>query len=83
MKALLNFLTQLIVDMGTAEEVIESFSVIAGYKAYITVEDLKRELAPGFVDYCTARMNAYEGLEDEGSYATKRLASTEQRKQYV
>jgi len=60
-QAFLDFMTREMADTDTADQVIESFRILAGDKAYITADELRRELAPEQADYCIARMSGYEG----------------------
>jgi len=46
-------------DSDTAEQVVESFRVLAGDKPYITADELRRELPPDQAEYCIARMTQY------------------------
>ncbi|KPI92493.1 Alpha-actinin, sarcomeric [Papilio xuthus] len=57
--AFLDFMTRESTDTDTAEQVIDSFRILAGDKPYITAEELRRELPPDQAEYCVARMPAY------------------------
>uniref|UniRef100_A0A4D5RA68 F-actin cross-linking protein n=1 Tax=Scolopendra viridis TaxID=118503 RepID=A0A4D5RA68_SCOVI len=60
--AFLDFMTRESTDTDTAEQVIESFRILAGDKPYITAEELRRELPPDQAEYCIQRMAPYKGL---------------------
>ncbi|KAG6442497.1 alpha-actinin, sarcomeric isoform X1 [Manduca sexta] len=55
----LDFMTRESTDTDTAEQVIDSFRILAGDKPYITAEELRRELPPDQAEYCVARMPPY------------------------
>ncbi|CAG4945909.1 unnamed protein product [Parnassius apollo] len=59
--AFLDFMTRESTDTDTAEQVIDSFRILAGDKPYITAEELRRELPPDQAEYCVARMPPYRG----------------------
>ena len=64
-------------DNDTAEQVIESFRVLAGdkvppwindwinppFQPYILQDELRRELPPEQAEYCIQRMNPYRGAD--------------------
>ncbi|XP_033124822.1 alpha-actinin-like isoform X3 [Anneissia japonica] len=60
-QAFLDFVTSEVTDTDTAEQVMSSFKVLAGNKAYITADELRRELPPDQAEYCIARMAQYTG----------------------
>jgi len=60
-QAFLDFMTREMADTDTADQVMESFRILAGDKPYITAEELRRELPPEQAEYCIARMSAYQG----------------------
>lgn len=60
-QAFVDFMTREIADTDTADQVMESFRILAGDKPYITKEELRRELPPDQAEYCIARMAPYEG----------------------
>lgn len=60
-QAFLDFITREMADSDTADQVMESFKILAGNKPYITAEELRRELPSDQADYCIARMAPYEG----------------------
>lgn len=60
-QAFLDFMSRDLVDTDTAEQVMESFRVLAGDKPYITAEELRRELPPDQAEYCIQRMVPYSG----------------------
>ncbi|XP_073946280.1 alpha actinin isoform X1 [Choristoneura fumiferana] len=57
--AFLDFMTRESTDTDTAEQVIDSFRILAGDKPYITADELRRELPPDQAEYCVARMPPY------------------------
>ncbi|MCP6116855.1 hypothetical protein NL387_26570, partial [Klebsiella pneumoniae] len=57
----LDFMTRESTDTDTAEQVIDSFRILAGDKPYITAEELRRELPPDQAESCVARMPPYRG----------------------
>jgi Ca2+-binding EF-hand superfamily protein len=60
-QAFIEFMTRESTDSDTCEQVLESFKVLAGDKAYILPEELRRELPPEQAEYCIARMQAWRG----------------------
>merc|ERR1719341_2793213 len=50
--AFLDFMTRENVDSDTAEQVIDSFRILAGDKPFILPEELQRELPPDQAEYC-------------------------------
>ncbi|XP_071835118.1 alpha-actinin-like isoform X1 [Apostichopus japonicus] len=60
-QAFLDFMSKESVDTDTAEQVMESFRVLAGDKSYITADELRRELPPDQAEYCIERMAPYSG----------------------
>lgn len=61
----LDFMTREAVDSDTAEQVMDSFKILAGNKAFITGDELRRELPPEQAEYCIARMAPYQGTDAE------------------
>jgi len=59
--AFLDFMTRESTDTDTAEQIVDSFRVLAGDKQFITQEELRRELPPDQAEYCIQRMRAYMG----------------------
>lgn len=59
--AFLDFMTRESTDMDTAEQVIDSFRILAADKPYILPEELRRELPPDQAEYCIQRMAPYTG----------------------
>jgi len=59
--AFLDFMTRENVDSDTAEQVIDSFRILAADKPYILPEELQRELPPDQAEYCIQRMQPYAG----------------------
>ncbi|KAJ7373413.1 hypothetical protein OS493_013006 [Desmophyllum pertusum] len=62
-QAFLDFMTRETADTDTADQVMESFRILAGDKPYITTDELRRELPPDQAEYCIARMAPYEGAD--------------------
>ncbi|XP_057315716.1 alpha-actinin-like [Hydractinia symbiolongicarpus] len=60
-QAFLDYMTRESADTDTAEQVMESFRILAGEKPYITADELRRELPAEQAEYCIARMSAYTG----------------------
>ena len=60
-EAFVSFMTDETVDKDTADQVMQSFKVLAGDKPYITEDELRRELPPEQADYCIQRMAPYTG----------------------
>ncbi|KAK2168380.1 hypothetical protein LSH36_17g06012 [Paralvinella palmiformis] len=60
--AFLDFMTREATDNDTAEQVMQSFRILAGDKPYITADILRRELPPDQAEYCISRMAPYTGL---------------------
>ncbi|XP_074600790.1 alpha actinin isoform X2 [Brevipalpus obovatus] len=59
--AFLDFMTRETTDTDTAEQIIDSFRILAGDKPFITADELRRELPPDQADYCIKRMSPYNG----------------------
>jgi len=59
--AFLDFMTKESTDTDTAEQVIDSFRILAGDKPYIMGDELRRELPPDQAEYCIQRMPPYKG----------------------
>ncbi|XP_064484434.1 alpha-actinin isoform X2 [Ornithodoros turicata] len=59
--AFLDFMTRESTDRDTAEQIIDSFRILAGDKPYITPDELRRELPPDQAEYCIQRMTPYRG----------------------
>ncbi|XP_066426701.1 alpha-actinin-4 isoform X4 [Molothrus aeneus] len=60
-QAFIDFMSRETTDTDTAEQVINSFRVLAGDKNYITAAELRRELPAAQAEYCIARMAPYAG----------------------
>lgn len=60
--AFLDFMTRESTDSDTAEQIIDSFRILAGDKPFITADELRRELPPDQAEYCIQRMTAYKGM---------------------
>merc|ERR1712110_1281039 len=61
--AFLDFMTRESTDVDTAEQVIDSFRILAADKPYILAEELRRELPPDQAEYCIQRMTPYAGVD--------------------
>jgi actinin alpha len=48
-------------DSDSAEQIVESFRILAGGKPFITLDELRRELPPDQSEYCMHRMPPYKG----------------------
>lgn len=59
----MDFMTRDASDQDTADQIIQSFRVLANNKPYITADILRRELPPDQAQYCIARMQPYKGLD--------------------
>lgn len=59
--AFLDFMTRETADTDTAEQVMQSFKILAGDKNYITAQILRHELPPEQAEYCIQRMAPYSG----------------------
>ena len=60
--AFLDFMTREATDTDTAEQVMQSFRILAGDKPFITADILRRELPPDQAEYCIKRMAPYSGM---------------------
>lgn len=60
-QAFLDFMTREMADSDTAEQVMESFRILAGDKPFITGDELRRELPPDQAEYCISKMVPYDG----------------------
>lgn len=61
-------------DAETSADLLEAFTVLAGDHAYVTVEQLTRDLPAELAQYCIARMAKYEG-GPEGALDFKTFSS--------
>jgi len=59
--AFLDFMTRESTDTDTAEQVIDSFRILAANKSYILPDELRRELPPDQAEYCIQRMTPFKG----------------------
>lgn len=59
--AFLDFMTRETADTDTAEQVMQSFRILAGDQEFITAEILRRELPPDQAEYCIQRMAPFRG----------------------
>ncbi|XP_003386482.1 PREDICTED: alpha-actinin-1-like [Amphimedon queenslandica] len=82
-ESFLDFMTKETVDQDTADQVMNSFKILAGDKPYITETQLKMELPPEQAEYCIQRMNPYtgpgavEGALDYQSFSTALFGQSE------
>jgi len=65
--AFLDFMTRESTDTDTAEQVMQSFRILAGDKPYITADILRRELPPEQAEFCIQRMQPYKGSAPGGA----------------
>jgi len=61
--AFLDFMTRETADTDTAEQVMNSFKILAGDKPFITAQILRQELPPDQAEYCIQRMAPYSGKD--------------------
>jgi actinin alpha len=61
----MDFMTRDASDQDTADQIIQSFRVLANNKPYITAAILRRELPPDQAQYCINRMQPYRGADGE------------------
>lgn len=59
--AFVDFMTSEKTDQNTADQIIQSFRILAGDLPYVTSEVLRRELPPDQAEYCIQRMSPYGG----------------------
>jgi len=57
----LDFMKGEMAKTDTADQLMESFRILAKEGPYITAEDLKKELSDEQAEYCMARMTPYKG----------------------
>lgn len=57
----MDFMTRDASDQDTADQIIQSFRVLANNKPFITADILRRELPPDQAQYCVSRMQPYRG----------------------
>ncbi|XP_050407376.1 alpha-actinin, sarcomeric isoform X1 [Patella vulgata] len=62
-EAFIDFMTRETADTDTAEQVMQSFKILAGDKPYITAQILRQELPPDQAEYCIQRMAPYSGRD--------------------
>eukprot|EP01103_Thecamoeba_quadrilineata_P002430 TRINITY_DN12390_c0_g1_i1.p1 TRINITY_DN12390_c0_g1~~TRINITY_DN12390_c0_g1_i1.p1 ORF type:complete len:1553 (+),score=563.11 TRINITY_DN12390_c0_g1_i1:26-4660(+) len=62
-------------DSDSREQILEAFKTLAGDKAFITVDDLKRALPAEKVDYLSKHMTLYNGQEGHYDYTAWANAS--------
>lgn len=66
-ESFLHFMTSENTDRDTAEQILDSFRILASDRPFITEEELRKELPAEQADYCIGRMNPYMG---DVSYGT-------------
>ncbi|ELU16302.1 hypothetical protein CAPTEDRAFT_101963 [Capitella teleta] len=59
--AFLDFMTREATDNDTAEQVMQSFRILAADAPFITADILRRELPPDQAEYCIKRMAPFHG----------------------
>lgn len=57
----MDFMTRDASDQDTADQIIQSFRVLANNVPFITADTLRRELPPDQAQYCISRMQPYKG----------------------
>jgi len=57
--AFLDFMTRETADADTAEQMVDSFRILAAGRPFITAEELRRELPGDQAEYCLRRMATY------------------------
>lgn len=57
----LDFMTRESTDRDTAEQILDSFRILASDRPFITAEELKQELPNDQADYCINRMKPFKG----------------------
>uniref|UniRef100_A0A8K9Y5W8 Actinin alpha 3b n=1 Tax=Oncorhynchus mykiss TaxID=8022 RepID=A0A8K9Y5W8_ONCMY len=62
-QAFIDFMTRETAETDTADQVMASFKILASDKAYITVDELRRELPAEQAEYCISRMTRYIGAD--------------------
>lgn len=70
----LDFMTRESTDRDTAEQILDSFRILAGDRPFITVDELRQELPKEQAEYCINRMKPFasgiEGALDYHSFTT-------------
>lgn len=62
-QSFIDFMTRENTDTDTAEQIVDSFRVLAGDKSFITPDELRRELPADQAEYCIQRMTPYNGAD--------------------
>lgn len=62
-ESFLDFMTRETADTDTAEQVMQSFKILAADKPFITAQILRQELPPDQAEYCIQRMAPYSGRD--------------------
>jgi len=76
-QSFIDFMTRENTDTDTKQQIVDSFTVLADNKPYITAEELRRELPADQAEYCISRMSPYEGPNaPEGALDYQSLASS-------
>lgn len=57
----LDFMTRESTDRDTAEQILDSFRILASDKTFITAEELRQELPSDQAEYCINRMKPFKG----------------------
>lgn len=76
----LDFMTRESTDRDTAEQILDSFRILASDRPFITTEELRQELPKEQAEYCIKRMKPFasglEGALDYTSFATSLYGSS-------
>jgi actinin alpha len=75
-QSFIDFMTRESTDSDTAEQVMESFKVLAGDKEWIMPEELRRELPPEQAEYCIVRMHKWHGEAPAGALDYQTFAAS-------
>jgi len=60
-QSFIDFMTRENTDTDTKQQIVDSFTVLADNKPYITPAELRKELPADQAEYCISRMSKYEG----------------------
>jgi actinin alpha len=67
--AFLDFMSRENTDRDTADQIVDSFRILAGDRPYIRLEELRQELPSDMAEYCAKRMQRFaSGVEDALDY---------------
>lgn len=72
----LDFMTRESTDRDTAEQILDSFRILASDRPFITAEELRQELPPVEAEYCINRMKPFKGGEIQGALDYTSFASS-------